>query len=90
MSWSVGFTLDGEDDTVFADNVSFRKGMNILYQNALTNANKAQDSELNDEWLILVSDIKDILGDEGIMGDPDQWEDEDFYGPEVTYWIVEN
>jgi hypothetical protein len=85
MSWSVGFEHDGYEDFAFAGDVTFRKGMRILRNLALT----ARDDSNMPEWIQVISDINDIYGDKGIMDDPDQWAFI-FYGPGITFWIVKN
>lgn len=89
-SWNVGFTPDDGKDTVLGEDVSYRKGMAILMQYAQENLEKSCIISEVCSWELLVADIKDLLDDPGIMDDPDSWEDEDFYGPAITIWIVEN
>lgn len=86
MSWSVGFRNHFDGDFTFAGDVTFRKGMRILRNLALT----ARDDSDVPELIKVISDINDICGDKGIMDDPDQWEDTEFYGPDITFWIVKN
>ena len=92
MSWNVGFTYDGEEETILEEEVSFKKGINVLYRyvgNLLKRNENNEDVDL-DAYEVLLADISDIKDDPGIMDDSDQWEDEDFYGPGITLWLVEN
>jgi hypothetical protein len=92
MSWSVGYTKDGAEPVVLDDNVQFGEGMHLLVEGARKAIYEAEQSESNDMYQLemMLAVILDINNDPGIMDDLDQWEDMDFFGPEVTYWIVEN
>jgi hypothetical protein len=92
MSWSIGFTRDGEQDTILDDNVQFVEGIHNLYESVQKAIQRAESEESDDMYglEVMLADILDIKDDAGIMEDPDQWEDWDFFGPEVTYWIVLN
>lgn len=92
MSWNVGFTYDGEEDTVLKEDVTFESGVNVLYRyvgNLLKRNENNEDVDL-DAYEAVGGEISDIKDDPGIMDDPDQWEEMEFYGPSITLWIVEN
>ena len=92
-TWSVGYNTVvnetvGDENVILADDVSFQQGMDILLTAVQDAANQENDPT---GYETLIADIQDIYHDNGIMCDPDMWEDEDFYGPDDTTWfIVEN
>ena len=93
MGWSVGFTSTEQD----APNVHlftseyYSVGM-VWLEAHITSIldNMGEMDNLREEYQTLLADIRDISRDSGIMDDPDMWDDEDFYGDSVTFWIVQD
>lgn len=93
MGWSVGFTSNEFDaqDVTLATVDTFSEGMRWLEAHISSILSKMD--EMNDEreeYQTLFADITDISHDSGIMDDPDQWEDENFYGDSIMFWLVQD
>lgn len=85
-SWSVGFTPNGMGEIYLADNVKFGEGLSALLGIVSILLTYSKEDEVT-ELSTLKADIQDIYSN---SGDSDFWEDEDFYGPDGTYWIAQN
>lgn len=89
MSWSVGFAHSNGDVTYLYHVVTFPEGMRKLYTYVVGEMDSSDESE-SEEWLTLIADISDIKDDPGIMGDPDQWEDEEFWVTDGHYYVIQD
>ena len=90
MGWSVGYLQDDGEETHFANFATFGKGMAHLEGHVLTVLDNMEESDnLRKEYETVFADIKDISRDPGIMDDPDQWEDLEFYTESGYFYIVE-
>lgn len=93
MGWSVGFktTELNATDVRLTEVSTFRAGMDFLEAHIVAILdNLGKTDNLREEYVTLLADIQDISHDPGIMDDPDQWEDEDFYGNTIVFWITED
>jgi hypothetical protein len=93
MGWSVGFTSHeyNAPDVTLATVELFSTGMQWLEQHVRSVLdNMGETDNDREEYKMLLSHITDVSQDSGIMDDPDQWYDEDFYGDSITFWVVED
>lgn len=93
MGWSVGFTTHEADapDVTLVEVSTFSEGMNFLeghFKAILDNMDEMDNDR--DEYECLLADVQDISHDPGIMDDPDQWEDEDFVGGSITFYVFQD
>lgn len=89
QTWSVGVEHNNGDElTIWADDVTFPEGMRILLEK-VQNAYMEDSTDNNaSDYLLIIGDITDITDDSGIMDDPDQWDDNSFYGPDDIEWFI--
>lgn len=92
--WSFGYTDtigdNGPVETVWGEETTFSAAIRQLRENVLFEAKEADESE-SEAYEVLIADISDIADDPGIMDDPDQWEEEDFFlqnNSLRSYWVV--
>jgi len=92
--WSFGYTdpisEDHPIDVFWGEASTFREAVSELHDMVEKMASEAESYE-EDHFGQVISDIRTILEDPGIMYDPDQWEDKEFtdnYG-EIVYYVVE-
>lgn len=93
MGWSVGFTCTEQDapDVTLVTVDTFSEGMRWLEAHIVSILDDLPESDtFYEEYQTLLADIQDISQDSGIMDDPDQWEDEDFWYATITFWITQD
>jgi len=78
-NWSYGiYNEDTDEHFLLVEDVTFPQAIRELLKLA------EEDNETKE----LISNIREIADDPGIMDDPAQWEDFDFYGPNDYIWFV--
>lgn len=94
MGWSAGFTSNEPEtvDTItFVEDETFRYALRFLRKHVMTILENMDESDnLREEYEVCLADINDIYNDPGIMTDPDQWEDLDFYVENGHFYVFEN
>jgi len=89
MAWEVGFATNAGENTHFAHGLTFRTGLLELLAETVYLLGEANESDTVALWTV-IKDIQDILKDPGIMDDPDQWEDKEFWVEDGHFYIFED
>jgi len=91
-NWASGiYYPDTKSTNEFVSNTTFGHALRTMLKEAQERTNDAYDNndhETGKMYEVLVADIRDIADDEGIMDDPDMWEEQTFYLDDDTEWYI--
>lgn len=87
--WEVGFATNDGENTTFAHGLTFRDALERLRREVQKQQLRVSESEMFD-LKETEDDITVILEDSGIVDDPDQWEDQEFWHDDGHYYLIED